>query len=63
MSELLGCDRCGELSIYDSIIYIHDKPVCPACHSQAYDYLEAKSYKAIKKKYYFTKEKLTKKNE
>ncbi len=33
MSELLCCDRCGELSIYDKTIYIKNKPICTTCYS------------------------------
>jgi len=33
MSELLCCDRCGELSLHDKTIYIQDKPICATCYS------------------------------
>ena len=34
MSEFLCCDRCGELSMYDSTTYIENKPICPTCFEQ-----------------------------
>ena len=37
MSELICCCNCGELSMYDHTIYIHDKPICQTCHAEVND--------------------------
>ncbi|MBP2242180.1 formylmethanofuran dehydrogenase subunit E [Cytobacillus eiseniae] len=35
MSELLCCERCGELTIFERMTYINNKPICSSCSENA----------------------------